>query len=124
MTFNKNYSGVLWKGDTMKKLIGILSVFCILITSSNICLAARDVYVCTNNAGEDIYVDVDSIKGWSDEFQANVKIGKKRYVIAFVTQNGVTMCGGKGHSPEIVTRGTPVYQLYQFCKSRVKSVYE
>ena len=77
MTFNKNHSGVLWKGDIMKKLIGILSVFCILITSSNICLAARDVYVCTNNAGEDIYVDVDSIKGWSDEFQANVKIGKK-----------------------------------------------
>ena len=109
----------------MKKLIGILSVFMILTASANLCSAARDVYVCTNYSGEDIYVDVDSIVGWPEEFQASVTIGKKgRYVMSFVTQNGITICGAKGKRPGIVERGTPIYQIYQFCKARVKSVYK
>ena len=112
------------RGLFVKKFIGILSVFFILIASANICSAARDVYVCTNYDGEDIYVDIDSIRGWPEEFQANITVGTSHYSVVFVTKNGMIMCGGRGHSPGIVKRGTPIYQVYQFCKARVRSVYE
>lgn len=107
----------------MKKFICILNVVLLLVFTSNLCLAARDTYVCTDEQGDHVYVDLDSIKGWPDEYQVIVTIGKTRALLAFITQGEVTMCGIQGGGTGFVSPGTTAYKIHQFCKSRVKSIY-
>ena len=107
----------------MKKFICILNVVLLLVITSSFCLAARDTYVCTDDRGDNVYVDLDSIKGWPDEYQVIVTIGKTRALVAFVTQGGVTMCGVQGGGTGFVSPGSTAYKIHQFCKPRVKSIY-
>lgn len=107
----------------MKKFISMLSVVLVLVISASFCLAARDTYVCTDDKGRDVYVDTDSIKGWPEEYQVIVTIGKARILVAFVSQGGITMYGVQGGETGFVSPGSTAYKIHMFCKSRVKSIY-
>lgn len=103
-----------------KMMIGIMLGVSVIFGGMTSTALAEDIYVATHKDA-DLYVDSDSVLGYTDEFTCTAKSvdhadGKVRIAhFGFVARNGMVMCGERNGQGWIVTPSTQpaLWALYK-----------